>query len=77
MPKKKRVISEAHKQAISKKLKGIPRSPEVREKIRLGNLGRVATQEQRDNQSKATKGRKPSKEWIENARLAQKKKREQ
>lgn len=34
----KRVIPQSHKDAISKKLKGVPRSKEVIEKIRAGNV---------------------------------------
>lgn len=61
--KAKRVISEAHKLAISKKLSGIPRSEEVKQKIRAGNLGKMNSEESKAKQSASNKGREISPEW--------------
>lgn len=67
-------LSDAHKIAISSKLRGRKKEPlsEVtKEKLRNKNLGKVLgpmKQEHKDKISKATKGRKHSKEQIQKQR---------
>jgi len=65
-----RIFSEEHRRHISEALrghsinKGIPKSKEHREKLRLANLGKKASPETRRRMSEAHRGRHPSEETI-------------
>jgi hypothetical protein len=71
-----RIFSEEHRRHLSEALrghsfnKGIPKSKEHREKLRLANLGKKASPETRQRMSEAHTGRHPSAETIKKLRAS-------
>lgn len=58
--------SKEYREAASKRMKGVKKSPEHVEKMRLVNTGKVISQQTKDKISKALKGRVFSDEHIKN-----------